>query len=59
MDPVIGAVAKAGASWLGSKFKTLVIDRWVRRPAETFFETFVEELATVKQYGTDAIGNAW
>jgi hypothetical protein len=30
---------KAGASWLGSKFKTLVIDRWARRRAEAFFET--------------------
>ena len=45
IDPVTGVLVKAGASWLGSKFKTLVIDRWSRRRAEAFFETFVEELA--------------
>jgi hypothetical protein len=45
MDPVTGIMIKAGASWLGSKFKALVIDRWARRRAEAFFETFVEELA--------------
>jgi hypothetical protein len=51
MDPVTGVVVKVGASWLGSKFKTLVIDRWVRRRAEAFFETFVEELAANDETG--------
>jgi hypothetical protein len=45
MDPVTAVVVKAGASWLSSKFKALVIDRWARRRAEAFFESFIEELA--------------
>jgi hypothetical protein len=51
MDPVTGIVVKAGASWLGSKFKALVIDRWARRRAEAFFESFVEELAANNETG--------
>jgi hypothetical protein len=51
MDPVTGYVVKAGASWLGSKFKALVIDRWARHRAEAFFEAFVEELAASDDSG--------
>jgi hypothetical protein len=46
MEPITALAIKAGASWLSSKFKTLVIDRWARRRAEAFCATFVEELAS-------------
>lgn len=51
MDPITGVVVKAGATWLGSKFKSFVIDRWARRRAEAFFETFVAELAANDETG--------
>ena len=51
MDPITALAIKAGASWLGPKFKTLVIDRWARRRAEAFFATFLEELAATDDTG--------
>jgi hypothetical protein len=45
VDPITFLAVNAGAPWLVSKFKTLVIARWARRRAEAFCATFVEELA--------------
>lgn len=51
LEPIAGSIAKAGASWLARKFKTLVIDRWTRRRAEEFFETFVQEVNSLEATG--------
>jgi hypothetical protein len=47
IDPVTAVAIKTSVSWLVSKFKTSIIEKWSRRRAEAFFETFVERLSSI------------
>jgi hypothetical protein len=47
IDPVTAVAFKTSISWLANKFKTSIIEKWSRRRAEAFFETFVERLSFI------------
>jgi hypothetical protein len=47
IDPVTAVAIKTSVSWLVNKFKTSIIEKWSRRRAEAFFETFVERLSSI------------
>lgn len=53
MDPATIWAVKAGAGLLAGRLKTLfkehVIDKWTKRRAEAFFETFVERLVAAEK----------
>lgn len=50
MEPGTGLVIKL-TTWLLSQFKAIVIEKWSRRRAEAFFQTFVERLTEVDNKG--------
>lgn len=47
IDPVTAVAVKTSVSWLAKKFKTSIIEKWSRRRAEAFFETFVERMSSI------------
>jgi hypothetical protein len=51
MDPISALAVKTGTSWLAGQFKTHVIEKWSRRRAGAFFQTFTERLAAAEEAG--------
>ena len=46
-----GLAIKTGTSWLAGKFRVSVVEKWSRRRAEAFFQTFVLRLASIENDG--------
>lgn len=51
IDPITAVALKTGTSWLAAQFKHSVIERWSRRRAEAFFQTFVQHVAAADREG--------